>query len=230
MVPEAWNWSVGDVEDDDALLRALRARELGWFTATFGVRRGWLEGDGRAVYEWPLGYKQPQVFARTLDELGWVNQQLRMRVLSAGYKTKSDVPLGSFTLVFSYPIAEWDHGEKVVYRHLNLCTGLMDWSHPPCARDAIVLTRWYHERAVRYGRVPIVPCSLKNVEGVADRTAFPGLLVPWGCGGFDQFQDRVLEYRTPQGLRVPLPVEGLGDAVRYGRDVGLLAPMSVVGC
>lgn len=222
IVPESWEWRLGDVESDAALLSVLGSRELAWLEATFGVRRGWLEGDGSAIYDWPMGYKQPAVFAQTLREMGWVDEHLRMTVLSAGYERGSDGPLGFFTLVFSYPIAEWDRGEKVVYRHLNFDTGRMDWSHPPCVWDALALTRWFIDEAGRYKRVPIVPCIFDKVRAVADGTAFPGAVVPWGLGGFDQMQDRVMDSRAQEGYRVPCPADGLEDALQYGREVGLL--------
>jgi len=222
LVPGEWKWSIADVEDVSVLAKQLQPHHFEWFTKTFGVERAWLEGDTEQIYRWPMGYKQPQHFVKRLEELRWIGPELRMTVLAADYQKGRDEPLGIFTIIFSHPITKWGNGEKVVYRHLNF-DSRMDSKHWPCMQDTLALTRWYHDYAVQHGAVPIVTCKQADVEAVAEGNAFPGPLIPWGVGSFDQLQDRVVEYLTPQGFRVPNPAEGLDAAIQYGKEVGLLS-------
>lgn len=127
LVPKDWNWNLGSVSDDQSLLQSLTVERIAWLAAQFGVREEWLAGNGDDIYLWPRGYKRPQTFAATLAGMGWLGEDLRMTILAANYRRGTNGALGQFTIVFSYPLAEWDRGEVTIYRHLNFDTGMMSW-------------------------------------------------------------------------------------------------------
>ena len=197
VVPAEWDWSVADLSDEHALLRALTSERMAWLATAFGVRLEWLGGQGDCIYNWPLGYKQPQMFAAALAEKGWLGDDLRMTILAADYRTRTNGPLGLFTIPFSFPLAELDDGDLTIYRHLTFDTGRMDWSHPPCRYDATALARWFHCHANKHGWIPIVPAQHNDVLMIAEGTAFPGPRIPWSIGGYDNFEDRVLRFGNP---------------------------------
>lgn len=141
-----------------------------------------------------------------------------MTVLSSGYRSGSNGSLGTFTILFSVPLVEWDHGEVTVYRHLNFDGSLMDWAHPPCRFDALVLALWFHRHAKRGATIPICPCQ--RVTEIANGRAFPGPQIPFGYGNLDRLEDRVIaEYGHA--------VNGLGEVHAYFDRYGFarISPM-----
>lgn len=237
MVPYEWKWTLATLSDETQLIAALGPETLTWFSKTFGVREEWLAGDLATtqlepgmrreprIYDWPMGYKQPQAFVSRLSEMGWLNDKLRMTILAADYRTDSNGSLGKFIIVFSFPLAEWNNGETVIYRHLVFET-LMKWEHLPCRFDAKALALWFHRTIRRYGPVPIVPATYDQVASISAGSAFPGPLIPWGFGGFDRLEDRVLRFGKPgdgegESL-IAKETDELESVVNYAHSCGLI--------
>lgn len=191
LAPAEWGWSLGTLADPESTLAALTAERLAWLADLFGVEQRWLDGgDGPAAF-WPNGYKNPEQLAQQLTDMNWLGDDLRMTILSERYVHGSNGPLNHYAIVFSYPIAEWDNGETTIYRHLCHDGSVMWWDHQPCRVDTLSIARWYHTKAHRHGWIPIVPAKRKDIEAISRGRLLPGPFIPWGLGGYDQFQDRI---------------------------------------
>ena len=227
MVPPSWGWTHGTFSTDEGLLGALGPEQLDWLADTFGVQRAWLNGDEVPIFQWPAGYKAPERFVKHLRDRGWVTSDLRMIVLAADYKKGMERSLDHFTIVFSHPIGGTEEAESPTCAHVNFDCA-MRWDHGPCARDAMVLARWYHEQAVPFGAVPIIGCSHSEIDAVAEGEAFPGPLISFGGGGRDQLQDGVIPYSVRGQVKVRHPFCGLEEALVFGREIGLLEPQAAL--
>lgn len=192
LVPPDWGWTLGTLAEPDSTLMALTPDRLAWIANLFGIEQRWLEGaDGRIAY-WPNGYKNPDRTTERLSDMNWLGDDLRMTILSDRYQSGTDGSLNHYVVIFSYPLAEWDNGETTIYRHLCHEGSVMSWSHKPCQIDTMSIAHWFHTKANPHGWIPIVPVKYKDIEAIAHGQALPGPLIPWGLGGYDQFQDRLL--------------------------------------
>lgn len=227
LVPSEWSWHLGILGDRDQLVAELTPARLAWLAETFGVQLAWLEGQDVPIYRWPAGYKQPQEFVGTLDEMGWLKTwdgsgRLRITVFAADYSGDNG-PLGDFVITFSYPIAEWDNGETVVYRHV-VFDSLMNWEHWPCRRDAKALARWFSMGMNLYGQVPIVRVDRDTVLALAEGREFVGPHVPVSAAGYDHFEYRVMRLANPRDKREPgesvlaIETEELSEVLSYMVD------------
>lgn len=191
LIPDDWGWTLKSLSNEQELLAVLTSDKIQALAEIFGVNTTWLEGSNHRKYEWLHGYKRVDWFTEQLAARGWCDEELMMTILASDYKTESEGSLNQFTIVFSHPIAEWDHGETMIYRHECFDAGPLPWDHQPARVNVFDMAHWFRHTANRHGCIPIVPRKYKDIKAIADGKLFPGPLVPRGRGGYDLFENRL---------------------------------------
>lgn len=174
-------------------------------------------GRTRTSYDGMYGYKELNAFVAQLKGGGWITGGFRMTILTAGYMPGDRRSLDRFVVVFSQPIRKFDSGKHTVYRHV-VFENVMRWDHPDCVLDTKALAKWFRTRADPHAWIPIVPVPRNAIDALGCGRAFPGIYIPWGFGGYDQFQDRI---GTPEVLWRGKAVVNSTMVQAYLRECGL---------
>ena len=191
LVPPDWNWSILNVTDPDQFLASLRPKQFEWFSETFRVERRWLEGAESCPAHWLDGDRDPARLLKSLDTLGWLDQDLRMTVCVAERDySRGDLPRMLVT-IFSHPIAAWDNGGTTIFRHAQF-GGLWDLCHPPCYMNFMAVARWYVRVLNSFGRIPIVPISPDDFADLYNMRVHPAKFFTTQYGGYGCLSDHVL--------------------------------------
>lgn len=105
--------TLSDLADDSSLLVKLTEPVLDAACALFGVRREWLDGEGKESYTRHDFYKSPQEFQRFIEELKAARPQAQL----TGYLVapKKPAPGDQAFLILAEPIAAL--GDEMIYRY-----------------------------------------------------------------------------------------------------------------
>lgn len=128
---EDFGITVADVSTDEKLLHVLNEKILSAACERFGVRRGWIDGADKRVYDTLVHYKDLPEYASFIKNLTerHPDQSCFLYAYKAA-KTSSDLfkSQPDISLVFAEPIAEID--QQTIYRYYPLY-GPFPWSHIP---------------------------------------------------------------------------------------------------
>lgn len=191
LVPSEWNWNLLTVTDSDQFLASLRPEQYEWFSTVFRVERRWLEGADSCPAHWLDGDREPVRLLKSLDELQWLDDKLRMTVCvpDSDY-AREDLPR-QLVAIFSHPTAMWDNCNTTIYRHAQF-GGLWDLCHSPCYMNLMAVARWYVRVLKSFGRIPIVPISDKDFADLYNMRVHPAKFFTSQYGGYDCLSDHVL--------------------------------------
>ena len=216
LIPPAWGWNLSTVENSIQISKALQAEYFSWFAKTFQVNESWLNGSEELAVAHFGGYKHLETLGTTLREDGWVNDELKMTILSEEYAGQN-APLGRYAIVFSKPIAELDR-EKTIYKHV-LFEPVWQWDHLPCRLETKAIARWYSMILMQFGIISIIPVKRKEFEQLIKRKTLPGKFITLESGGYDHFEVRVL---NPTESQQTIEVEEIDAVIEHLEHCGFL--------
>lgn len=216
-LPREWGWSLDTLTNPTALMQALTADRIDWFAYTFRLNRDWLNGsmvggygDKTHALMTLAGYKNLQAIGQQLANLGWLDDNLRIIMLTEPHK-RFDEFNGDFALLFSHPINPDD--DDPVFAHALSHEGSI-WREYPCQRDALAIARWFSAPPHCHRTIPIVPITEREMQQLVDGQLLPGQFFTRQHGGFERLENYVLRPPAP-----PVGESAIGKAVPYLDDV-----------
>jgi len=149
------------IHSPNRLLESLTNKVLDQAADLFQVRRSWLDGVDKQIYEFRSCYKAPQRFFRDLEELGECEGiQIPIRALC----TKCPLDFNSnryqpLVIVLVQKLREL--GDVNVERY-HVYTDGLDWSHAGCRIQIKAMVRLVNERL--HWPVPLYVVTMRQLE------------------------------------------------------------------
>jgi hypothetical protein len=194
LLPPEIKPTASDLLEDSKTLGILNDDMLSWLTKTFGVRRSWLEGHGKQIYEPLRAYKALDSFFRELEQMGVLDRDLQPFILHEK-GCKLTAPLGGWqvpVLVLAHRFTSLD-GKPV--RRFIICGDSWTWRHPPARFHLKAIARVFF-KAFTTSTI-LVPVERRKLDAVRNGMVIPQWL-PEGSGGHEMFEEYALSAEESQ--------------------------------